>query len=137
MTTGLVNAFCASTHLVVPFVLDVLSAERVGLFLRNVRTMRGQLFPHLQLAGVVGTLKGDGTEILRETEKKAISEAEGGVSKFWGAGDYVLKDVLIPRKQSIADTAGNGVDLAVATLFHPLGQRLFTLTTPVRSAAAA
>jgi hypothetical protein len=33
MTTGLMNALCASTHLIVPFVLDTLSAERVGLFL--------------------------------------------------------------------------------------------------------
>jgi cellulose biosynthesis protein BcsQ len=35
MTPGPVNALCASTYLVVPFVLDILSAERVGLFLRN------------------------------------------------------------------------------------------------------
>jgi cellulose biosynthesis protein BcsQ len=129
MTTGLVNAMCASTHLVVPFVLDILSAERVGLFLRTARRMRGQLFPHLELAGVVGTLKGDGSERLRNTEQKAISEAERGVLSNWGAGHYVLTDVLIPRKQPIADTAGIGIDLAVAAFFDPLGQRLFDLTT--------
>jgi cellulose biosynthesis protein BcsQ len=129
MTTGLVNALCASTHIVVPFVLDILSAERVGLFLRTVRSMRGQLFPHLELAGVVGTLKGDGSERLRNTEQKAILEAERGVLRNWGAGHYVLTDVLIPRKQPIADTAGIGVNLEVAALFDPLGQRLFDLTT--------
>jgi cellulose biosynthesis protein BcsQ len=129
MTTGLVGALCASTHLVVPFVLDILSAERVGLFLRTVRRMRGQLFPHLELAAVVGTLKGDGTQKLRDAEQKAILEAERGVSRNWGAGHYVLKDALIPRKQSIADTAGIGVDLAAAGLFDPLGQKLFEVTT--------
>jgi chromosome partitioning protein len=129
MTTGFVNALCASTHLVVPFVLDILSAERVGLFLRTVRRMRGPLFPHLELAGVVGTLKGDGTEKLRDTEQRAILEAKRGVSGNWSVGDYVLTDVLIPRKQSIADTAGIGIDLEVAACFDPLGQRLLKLTT--------
>jgi cellulose biosynthesis protein BcsQ len=125
MTTGLVNALCASTHLVVPFVLDNLSAERDGLFLRTVRRMRGQLFPHLELAGVVGTLKGDGTEGLRDTEQRAILEAERGVSHNWGTGQYVFRDTLIPRKQSIADTAGIGVDPTTAAFFAPLGRRLF------------
>jgi chromosome partitioning protein len=135
MTPGLVNALCASTHLVVPFVLDILSAERVGLFLRTVRKMRGELFPYLELAAVVGTLKGDGTERLRETEEKALREAENGVSKTWGNGThYVWRDVLIPRRQPIADAAGVGVDLAAVTTFEPLGQRLFDLTTRLQPA---
>jgi cellulose biosynthesis protein BcsQ len=136
MTTGFVNALCASTHLVVPFVLDVLSAERVGLFLRTVRRMRGPLFPHLELAGVVGTMKGDGTEKLRDAEQRAVSEAKDGVSN-WGPGDYVLEDVLIPRRQSIADTAGVGIDINVADVFDPLGQKLFRRTTRILPAAAA
>lgn len=130
MTTGFVNALCASTHLIVPFVLDGLSAERVGLFLRTVRRMRGQLFPHLELGGVVGTMKGDGTQKLRPAEEEAIGAAERGVKSNWGPGDYVLKgDALIPRRQSIADAAGLGVDLEVAHLFNPLGRQLFKLTT--------
>jgi cellulose biosynthesis protein BcsQ len=130
MTPGLVNALCASTHLVVPFVLDVLSAERVGLFLRTVKKMRGELFPHLELAAVVGTLKGDGTERLRDTEEKALREAERGVSETWGNGAYyVWRDVLIPRRQPISDAAGIGVNLAAGVIFEPLGQRLFEHTT--------
>jgi hypothetical protein len=91
--------------------------------------MRGQLFPHLELAGVVGTLKGDGTERLRDTEQRANVEAERGASRNWGPGHYVLKDALIPRKQSIADTAGIGVDPSVTTVFEPLGAKLYDLTT--------
>jgi chromosome partitioning protein len=129
MTAGLMNALCASTHLVVPFVLDILSAERVGLFLRTVSSMRGQLFPHLHLAGVVGTLKGDGTEKMRDTEQKAILEAKRGVADNWGPGDYVLENALIPRRQPVADTAGIGINLAVAALFDDLGEELFRRTT--------
>lgn len=137
MTTGFVNALCGSTDLIVPFVLDILSAERVGLFLRTVRRMRGQLFPHLELAGVVGTMKGDGTEKLRDAEQRAILEAKDGAFHNWGPGDYVLDDVLIPRRQSIADAAGVGVDLDVAAVFDPLGQKLFRRTTRILPAAAA
>jgi hypothetical protein len=91
--------------------------------------MRGQLFPHLELAAVVGTLKEDGSEKLRDTEQKAIAEAWRGVHTNWGPGEYVFTDVLIPRKQNIADTAGIGINLAVADIFEPLGARLFELTT--------
>jgi len=130
ITTGLMNALCGSTHLVVPFVLDILSAERVGLFLETLRRMRGQLFPHLQLAGVVGTMKGDVSATLRKAEEDALDEAMRGVSKHWGAGNYVLRNVLIPRKQAVADAAGVGVDPAVSKIFEPLGNKLYGLTTP-------
>src|SRR5258708_10155555 len=72
------------------------------------------------LAGVVGTMKGDGTEKLRDVEQRAILEAKDGASHNWGPGDYVLEDVLIPRRQSISDAAGVGGDLDVATGFDPL-----------------
>jgi cellulose biosynthesis protein BcsQ len=135
MTPGLVNALCASTHLVVPFVLDVLSAERVGLFLQTIKKMRGELFPHLELAAVVGTLKGDGTERLRDTEEKALREAERGVSETWGHGaSHVWRDVLIPRRQPVSDAAGVGVNLATSAIFEPLGQRLFEHTARKRPA---
>jgi len=137
MTTGFVNALCASADLIVPFVLDVLSAERVGLFLRTMRRMRGQLFPHLELAGVVGTMKDDGTEKLRDAEQRAILEAKDGVFHNWGTGDYVLEDVLIPRRQSIANAAGVGVDLDVASVFDPLGETLFHRTASSKQHSAA
>src|SRR5215471_11045610 len=74
ITTGFVNALCASTYLVVPFVLDRLSAERVGQTLERISRMKGQLFPHIGLAGVVGTMKGDKTSVLRDAEKESIEE---------------------------------------------------------------
>jgi chromosome partitioning protein len=136
MTTGLINALCASTHLVVPFVLDVLSAERVGLFLRTVKKMRGELFPHLDLAYVVGTLKHDSTLNLKDSEQDAIEEAEKGVATFWGPGDYVRKDILIPRKLAISEKAGIGVAKNI-DCFDRLGERLYTLTGSVKHPSAA
>lgn len=106
MTTGFVNALCASTHLVVPFVLDILSAERVGLFINQLQRMQPQLFPHLKPAGVVGTMKRTDTEQIADAELAAFSEAQTRVQCSWGSGDYVLRTAPIPRKQSISNAAG-------------------------------
>lgn len=132
-TTGFVNALCASTHLVVPFVLDILSAERVGLSLRKIKRMRGQLFPHLELAGVVGTMKRTQASELGFTEKKAIAEARRRVTQNWGHGDYVLKDALVPRKQIISDSAGIAPPSpqVVREIFAPLGKEIFARTSAV------
>jgi chromosome partitioning protein len=106
MTTGFINALCASTHLVVPFVLDTLSAERVGLFIKQLQRMKPQLFPYLNLAGVVGTMKRTDTDQIGNTERLAFNEAKTRAQHGWGSGEYVLTSAPIPRKQSIADAAG-------------------------------
>jgi cellulose biosynthesis protein BcsQ len=130
ITAGFINALCASTHLIVPFVLDTLSAERVGLFLRGVRRMKG-LFPYLELAGVVGTMKGDNTTVLREGEKRAVEEANRRIMECWGGGQ-VLDRALIPRKQTIADAAGLRIayyeSSDARSVFEVLGKQIFDRT---------
>jgi len=141
ITTGFINALCASTHLVVPFVLDRLSAERVGQSLERIRRMKGQLFPHLELAGVVGTMKGNRTASLRDAERESIAEAKRAVSRSWGYGDFVLEQALIPRTQAIADAAGVRIVYPQATeIFDPLGDEIFRRVpgcTPLRPVARA
>jgi cellulose biosynthesis protein BcsQ len=56
LTTGTVGALIAGTHLVVPTILDLLSAETVGSFLKQAWALRQRFNPGLELAGVVGTM---------------------------------------------------------------------------------
>jgi cellulose biosynthesis protein BcsQ len=56
LTTGTVGALIAATHLVVPTILDPLSAEAVGSFLKQAWRLRERFNPGLELAGVVGTM---------------------------------------------------------------------------------
>jgi cellulose biosynthesis protein BcsQ len=139
ITTSFINALCASTHLVVPFVLDRLSAERVGQSLGRIRRMKGQLFPHLELAGVVGTMKGNKATSLRDAERESIEEAKRAVRQSWGYGDFVLEHALIPRTQAIADAAGIRIAYPQATeIFDPLGDEIFRRVpgrAPLRAAA--
>jgi hypothetical protein len=113
-------------------VLDILSAERVGLFLEAVKQMKPKLFPYLELGAVVGMMKGDKSPILRETEMKAVAEAMSRVKQKWGPGDYVLEKLLIPRKQPIADAAGVSIayfgSKEVRDIIDPLGREIFNRT---------
>jgi cellulose biosynthesis protein BcsQ len=55
LSTSAIEALTAATHLLVPTVLDRLSAETTGSFLKQVWELRSRLNPGLELAGVVGT----------------------------------------------------------------------------------
>jgi chromosome partitioning protein len=52
-STGAINAFCASTHLIIPTVLDAMSAEAAVYFSQDIAATRQKLFPDLELVGVV------------------------------------------------------------------------------------
>lgn len=107
-STGTINALCASTHLVIPTVLDQMSAEAVNYFSRDVAAMRAYLFPNLLLAGVVPTLTWRATEF-SQREAKTIELLNTLLRPHWGANKTVLENAFVPRKQSIGDTAGEGI----------------------------
>lgn len=55
LTTGTIQALCASTHLVVPTILDMPSAEAVVTFCEEVQTLKtADICPNLKYAGIVG-----------------------------------------------------------------------------------
>src|SRR6185369_3972274 len=57
LTTSEIQAFCASSHLLIPTIFDRTSAEAVVSLCEQVETLkRNGVCPHLQYAGVVGTM---------------------------------------------------------------------------------
>lgn len=107
-TTGAVNAFCASTHLLIPTVLDQMSAEAVVYFSRDLTAMRNDLFPRLSLIGVVPTIvyqSGSYTE----REQAVITYLNQTLQPFWGNRKSVLHEVPVPRRNAIGDIAGSGI----------------------------
>lgn len=58
LTTGSVQALCASTHVLVPTRLDGLSGEAVASFFDQMETLR-RIWPQLRFVGVVGTMVGE------------------------------------------------------------------------------
>jgi len=108
LTTGTVNALCASTHLLVPTALTPVAARAVGPFLKMVRDIKLELNQELKLAGVVPTLTSpDGS--LAGAEQQMIGGRLTDALGVWGGDGYIFKR-SIPRRKSLstAETEGMG-----------------------------
>jgi chromosome partitioning protein len=107
-TTSTINALCASTHLLIPSVLDQMSAEAAVYFSRDIAAMRQRLFPNLQLLGVVPTFTYK-AESMTIREQGVVDYLDASMRPFWGGADWVREEACIPRKSSIGDVAGKGI----------------------------
>jgi chromosome partitioning protein len=126
LTAATINAFCASTHLLVPTVYDKTSAEAVGTFLNGVRTLKSALNTQIDLLGVVGTLT-HRQDSLVPREQNARNLAKDQVASVWGPNFHVFER-HIPRKAAIAEAAGGDIafyrDETVRGLFAALGAEI-------------
>ena len=76
LTTAHVQALAASTHVLIPTVLDQLSGEAVGSFVEQI-ILHSRLWPHLKIIGVVGSMTEVGQDKdLRPHEKEGIRTIE-------------------------------------------------------------
>jgi len=124
LTLGAINALVASTHLVVPTMLNQLAAERVGYFLRNASIFRDLFNPNLKLAGILGTMTFQ--QKLSDNERDTLASVRESLG-IWGTGGHVFEQ-SIPRKQSLANSAGNDIAYLrhndIAQLFDRFGDEL-------------
>ncbi len=107
MAAGFVGALCASTSLLIPTVLDKLSAKAVGHILNKIKYMEdAAIFPHIKLIGIIGTqstnLSSKPQRILQvEQDLEALLRSHGEPSSLY------LKDAFIPEMADIAAAAGS------------------------------
>lgn len=128
LTAGAINAFCASTHLLVPTVYDLLSAEAVGTFLNGAKSLKASLNPHIDLLGVVGMLTSQQHQ-LADREEHAKRVAMSQVAQAWSTSHHFFER-HIPRKAAISAAAGENVayqrDTTVREWFDELGEDIAT-----------
>jgi cellulose biosynthesis protein BcsQ len=98
LTTACVQALCAATHVLVPTVLDGLSAEASGGFVDQIVTNQS-LWPHLELLGVVGNMTNQ------------VTARQDGQPKDGSLGDYEAD-----ARQSVVDTVGTALEAASVNL---------------------
>lgn len=104
LTTGTINALAASTHLVVPTILDDLSTETLPSFLTQVRNLFvAGINPSLRLAGVLATMT-DGRE-LKDFEQVSLAGVRQAVAQYWGPDGHVFAN-RIPDRVAVARAAG-------------------------------
>jgi chromosome partitioning protein len=109
LTTACVQALCASTHVIIPTVLDRLSGEAVGAFLQQVETLKSaNVCPYLEYAGIVGYRSGQAT--------KHVSDAEDSIRDALRLYDlheelYLSKAVIV-HNPLLAEFAGQLIGYA-------------------------
>lgn len=109
-TTSTINALCASTHIVIPAILDEPSAQAVGYLSKEFRDHKSELFPELQLLGVIPTLiaqdpAGRKSPKFNDLELEQLEAVEDAIAETWGEGNFVLRSARIPRRVPISKNA--------------------------------
>lgn len=159
LTTGTIQALCASTHVLVPTVLDGLSGEAVGTFVREILEQRQRLWPNLRFAGISGQLvtanlstwrddnpeSDDADEILLRlttAEREGIASIKTAIDKLrqeFGPAMPPVRilppETFIAKRAPIAESAGTSVAfLAVSddlkAMFRKLGLEVATRMNP-------
>jgi cellulose biosynthesis protein BcsQ len=133
LTMGTINALCASTHLIIPTILDFQSAPPVDLTLQSLKDIKRRLNDDLKLLGVVGNRNynrnAETLDDLVPAEKIALNtvkQALAGAVDTWGQGRVFQK--AIPRVAAVTRAVGEDVpylaDRKFSTLFNQLGDEI-------------
>jgi cellulose biosynthesis protein BcsQ len=120
LTTGSINALCASTHLLVPSNLDDMSAQAARYFLTQVSRMSQTVFPRIKVVGIVPSIVYGSGETLVGERRTRDDLIDYGKS-FWRRDDFLLTEASVPRTADISNFAGNGV----ASLRRSRAQQIF------------
>ena len=131
LTTASANALCASTHVLVPTILDNMSATAAVNTLDAILKLKDRVSPTLKIVGVVPTLvfKSTGYKS-REAEELAYlkNEIATRFAKRQDTPLKVLENERIMRKEAFANVAGEKVaffeDSDVRDMFARLGEGL-------------
>jgi cellulose biosynthesis protein BcsQ len=131
LTTASANALCASTHVLVPTILDNMSVTAAVNTLDAILKLKDQVSPTLKIAGVVPTLvfKSTGYKA-REAEALAYLKSEIAIqfAKRQDAPIVVFEDERVMRREAFANVAGEKVaffeDADVRDMFVGLGRSL-------------
>ncbi|MBV1693366.1 MAG: ParA family protein [Hyphomicrobiales bacterium] len=129
LTTAFVNGLCTSTHLLVPTILDDMSANAVDNFLSQMRALKPRICPQLSLLGVVGSktyYREPGRFTARELE--VIARLRSRAATIYGHGDHFLDTCNIRDEPAIATAAGKKLayfeDEVSQAMFRALGDEV-------------
>jgi cellulose biosynthesis protein BcsQ len=122
LTTGTINALCASTHVLVPTMFNPIAAEPVANFIRTSKALMDHLNPKLEFLGVVETLtpRANEGQDARAEGRRVIAEA----LKASFPGIHILKSD-IPRRTALAEGGVAYLDGGEAKkIFDALGNEI-------------
>lgn len=96
LTMASINAFCASTHVLIPTALTSMSQSGAVTFVHYLNEFRKTLCPSINVLGVIATFTAQGE--LNSAEKTVLAKL-----KDYLPGIDVWRDIFIPLRQDIAN----------------------------------
>jgi cellulose biosynthesis protein BcsQ len=96
LTMASINAFCASTHVLIPTSLTSMSRSGAVTFVHYLDEFRKSLCPAIQVLGVLATFTAQGS--LSAAEEKVLDELERYLPRI-----DIWRDIHIPVRQDIAN----------------------------------
>jgi cellulose biosynthesis protein BcsQ len=104
LTTSEIQAFCASSHLLIPTIFDRTSAEAVVTLYEQIETLkRAGICPHLKYMGVVGTMWKRG----RAAQTEAITFVKDALGN--GPIRILPEETFVPHAAALVNDAPDGI----------------------------
>ncbi|MBC8050314.1 MAG: ParA family protein [Chitinophagales bacterium] len=111
MTTGHIQALCASTHVLIPTIMDNLSGAAVANYVDQIESHRA-IWPRLKYLGVLGTLTRPGMPI-EKTTRLIEAKLSALQQKYPSVMPKVFPDELFIKNCAFfARAAGEGIAVA-------------------------
>lgn len=128
LTTATANALCASTHVLIPTILDGTSTSAAIKTVDAILKLKEKISPSLRILGILPTFVYWKTDYLVR-EREALTYLKQELQLLFAhkqeGGIPILEDQKIFRKEAIAKVAGEGVaffeDSEIALMFTQLG----------------
>jgi cellulose biosynthesis protein BcsQ len=129
LMTGTINAALASTHILIPTILDGLSTTAALNTLGVFHELRKELAPSLQVLGIVPTFVSQ-TGQLNLREGIAMNDLKQQMSQYWKSAPtpHIFDDAWICRREAVAKVAGQNLafetDDVIRAMFIKLGDQI-------------
>ena len=104
LTTSKIQAFCASSHLLIPTIFDRTSSEAVVSLCEQVETLKhAGICPYLEYIGVVGTMWKSG----RSAQQEAMTFVQDALAN--GPTGILPERTSVPHSAALVNDAAEGI----------------------------
>lgn len=107
LTTGTIQALCASSHLLIPTILDKPSVDAVVRFSEQIKEMKaGGICPHIQVLGVVGSKYMNPG---RNSQNQAEQLLRDQLNQINQSIDVLPRNLFFPQSNAVVRDAEEGI----------------------------
>lgn len=142
LMTATINAACASTHLLIPTMLDGLCTNATINTLGVFHELKAELNPALDIIGILPTFVAQ-RDNLSTNEMAAVEDIRRLMPTYWKRPPFpeIISDAWVCRKAAISKIAGQGLafttDGQVRDMFVALGDKISARIFPNEGRPAA